>query len=208
VVVDDHDVYRRGLVKLLRDDGVDVVGEASSGEEAVELVSRTRPDVVVMDLKMSGISGVEATSRIMASVPGVAVLVLTIVVDEGEVLAAIGAGASGYLLKNASVEQIVDGIDAAARGDAIVSPQVAGSLMRRLRSDPRMAPATTPPILTEREREVLSLVADGIDNAGIAARLHISQNTVKSHVSSLLEKLGVENRTQAAVQALRFGLLT
>jgi DNA-binding NarL/FixJ family response regulator len=208
VVVDDHDVYRRGLAKLLRDAGVDVVGEASSGDEAVELATRTRPDVVVMDLQMAGISGVEATERITASLPDVRVLVLTIVADEGDVLAAIVAGASGYLLKDASVEQIVAGIDAAVHGEALVSPRVTAPLMRRLRSDPRMAAAAPRPTLTDREIQVLGLIAQGADNAGIAGRLHISQNTVKNHVSSILEKLDVENRTQAAVQAIRDGLLT
>jgi DNA-binding NarL/FixJ family response regulator len=207
VVVDDHDVYRRGLTKLLRDEGVDVVGEARSGEQAIEVTARVEPDVVVMDLKMSGISGVEATSRITTSLPAVRVLVLTIVVEESEVLAAILAGASGYLLKDASVEQIVAGIEAAVRGEALVSPRVAGPLMRRLRSDPRLAAVTARDLLTDREREVLSLIAQGVDNAGIASRLHISQNTVKNHVSSVLGKLEVENRTQAAVQAIRDGLL-
>jgi DNA-binding NarL/FixJ family response regulator len=207
VVVDDHDVYRRGLSKLLRDEGVHVVGEASGGEQAVALVERIQPDVVVMDLHMNGLSGVEATRRITTSTPSVRVLVLTIVAEEDEVLAAIVAGASGYLLKDASIEQIVAGIEAAVRGDALVSPRVAGPLMARLRSDPRLAAQTPRDLLTDREREVLRLIADGIDNAGIAARLHISQNTVKNHVSSVLDKLDVDNRTQAAVRAIRHGLL-
>ena len=207
VVVDDHDVYRRGLSKLLRDEGVQIVGEASSGEQAIALVERVEPEVVVMDLHMAGISGVEATRRITASTPGVRVLVLTIVAEEDEVLAAIVAGASGYLLKDASIEQIVAGIEAAVRGDALVSPRVAGPLMARLRSDPRLAAQTPRDLLTDREREVLRLIADGMDNAGIASRLHISQNTVKNHVSSVLGKLDVDNRTQAAVQAIRHGLL-
>jgi DNA-binding NarL/FixJ family response regulator len=207
VVVDDHDVYRRGLSKLLRDEGVQVVGEACSGEQAVALVERIEPDVVVMDLHMAGISGVEATRRITTSRPRVRVLVLTVVAEEDEVLAAIVAGAAGYLLKDASIEQIVAGIEAAVRGDALVSPRVAGPLMARLRSDPRLAAQTSPDLLTDREREVLGLIAEGIDNAGIATRLHISQNTVKNHVSSVLGKLDVDNRTQAAVQAIRHGLL-
>lgn len=207
VVVDDHDVYRRGLTKLLRDEGIDVVGEAASGEQAVALVQRLEPDVVVMDLHMSGMSGVEATQRLTATMPGVRVLVLTIVAEEDEVLSAIVAGASGYLLKDASIEQIVEGIEAAVRGDALVSPRVAGPLMARLRSDPRLAAETPRDLLTDREREVLRLIAEGVDNAGIASRLHISQNTVKNHVSSVLGKLDVDNRTQAAVQAIRHGLL-
>lgn len=207
LVVDDHDVYRRGLAKLLRDEGVSVVGEASHGARAVELAARLAPDVVVMDLHMPGLSGVEATRRIVASLPEVRVLVLTIVAEEAEVLDAIVAGASGYLLKDASIEQIVEGIDAATRGDAAVSSRVAGPLMRRVRSDPRTTSRTPRGPLTDREREVLGLIAQGVDNAGIATRLHISQNTVKNHVSSVLEKLGVENRTQAAVQAIRDGLL-
>lgn len=207
VVVDDHDVYRRGLSKLLRDEGVNVVGEACSGEQAVALAERIQPDVVVMDLHMAGISGAEATQRITTSTPGVRVLVLTVVAEEDEVLAAIVAGASGYLLKDASIEQVVEGIDAAMRGDALVSPRVAGPLMRRVRTDPRLAASTPRELLTDREREVLGLIAEGVDNAGIATRLHISQNTVKNHVSSVLGKLDVDNRTQAAVQAIRHGLL-
>lgn len=207
VVVDDHDLYRRGLSKLLRDEGVDVVGEARSGEDAVLVTERVEPDVVVMDLKMAGMSGVEATRLITTSMPGVRVLVLTVVVDEREVLAAIVAGASGYLLKDASIEQIVTGVEAAVRGEALVSPRVAGPLMDRLRSDPRATAMAPQEVLTDRELEVLSLIAQGLDNAGIAARLHISQNTVKNHVSSVLTKLAVDNRTQAAVQAIREGLL-
>jgi NarL family two-component system response regulator LiaR len=207
VVVDDHDVYRRGLSKLLRDEGVDVVGEARNGEDAVLVAERLAPEVVVMDLKMAGISGVEATRQITSAMPEVRVLVLTVVADEREVLAAIVAGASGYLLKDASVEQIVTGIEAAVRGEALVSPRVAGPLMERLRSDPRASAVAPQELLTEREMDVLSLIAQGLDNAAIAGKLHISQNTVKNHVSSVLTKLAVDNRTQAAVQAIREGML-
>jgi DNA-binding NarL/FixJ family response regulator len=206
VVVDDHDLFRRGLSQLLQESGIDVIGEASDGSRGVELANRLRPDVVVMDLSMPGISGVEATRRLIESTPEARVLMLTVIAEESEVLDAIIAGASGYLLKDASVEQIVSGIQTAARGESLISPRVAGKLMHRLREIPTSRPEPPREELTQRELAVLELVAEGHDNAEIAERLFISQNTVKSHVSNILAKLQVENRVQAAVRAIRGGL--
>jgi DNA-binding NarL/FixJ family response regulator len=206
VVVDDHDLFRRGLSQLLQESGIDVIGEASDGSRGVELANRLRPDVVVMDLSMPGISGVEATRRLIESTPGARVLMLTVIAEESEVLDAIIAGASGYLLKDASVEQIVSGIQTAARGESMISPRVAGKLMHRLREIPPSWPEPPREELTQRELAVLELVAEGHDNAEIAERLFISQNTVKSHVSNILAKLQVDNRVQAAVRAIRGGL--
>jgi DNA-binding NarL/FixJ family response regulator len=154
---------------------------------------------------MPVMSGVEATRR-LAAVPGVRVLVLTVLADEGTVVDAIVAGASGYLLKDASLDQILNGIDAAARGEALISPRIATKVMSRLRETAPAAPEPLEVNLTERELEVLSLMAAGHDNAEIADRLYISPHTVKTHVSTILDKLGVDNRVQAAVRAVRAGL--
>jgi DNA-binding NarL/FixJ family response regulator len=192
---------------LLEENGLEVVGEASNGRLAVELGERLRPDVVVMDLHMPIVSGVEATRRLAESAPDVRVVVLTVLADEASVIDAVVAGATGYLLKDASVEQILSSIDAAARGEALISPRIATKVLRRLRD---AAPAAKEPLgveLSERELQVLSLMARGEDNSEIAAQLSISPHTVKTHVSAILEKLGVENRIQAAVLAIRGGLL-
>ena len=207
VVADDHDLFRRGLRELLEENGLNVVGEASNGRLAVELGERLHPDVVIMDLHMPVVSGIEATRLLAESAPDVRVVVLTVLADETSIVDAVVAGATGYLLKDASVEQIVSGIDAAARGEAVISPRIAAKVMRRLRD---AAPAVKEALdveLSERELDVLSLIARGHDNSGIAEQLSISPHTVKTHVSAILEKLGVENRIQAAVRAIRAGLV-
>ena len=208
LVVDDHDRFREGLRVLLEEDGLDVA-EASSGEAALRQL-RSRPaDVVVMDLNMPGMSGIEATRRVLEQSPESAVLVLTGAADEESVLAAVRAGARGYLLKDAQLALIVAGIRAAASGESAVSPQVASGLLSRLReSGAQPSPERPPsPELSARERAILALVAGGCDNAEIGARLFLSPSTVKSEVSTLLRKLGVENRVQAAVYAIRHRLV-
>jgi DNA-binding NarL/FixJ family response regulator len=208
LVVDDHDRFREGLRVLLEEDGLDVA-EASSGEAALRQL-RSRPaDVVVMDLNMPGMSGIEATRRVLEQSPESAVLVLTGAADEESVLAAVRAGARGYLLKDAQLALIVAGIRAAASGESAVSPQVASGLLSRLReSGAQPSPQRPPsPELSARERAILTLVAGGCDNAEIGARLFLSPSTVKSEVSTLLRKLGVENRVQAAVYAIRHRLV-
>ena len=209
LLVDDHDLFRTGLRNLLEERGVDVAGEASAGAEAVRLVRELAPDVVVMDLHMPGISGIEAIRQIAAIAPLTRVLVLTISDQEEDVLHAILAGACGYLLKDASVEELIRGIEAAAIGEALVSPAIAGKVLQQVR-----ATAVSPEIeaavrteLSQRELDVLKLIANGSDNAMIAAQLHISPKTVKNHISNILMKLQIENRIQAAVYAVRSGIV-
>jgi DNA-binding NarL/FixJ family response regulator len=202
VVVDDHELFRSGLTPLLAQHGIAVVAEAASGEAGLGAVARTDPDVVLMDLNLTGISGIETTRRLSVSAPRSRVVMLTIMADEGPLLDAIMAGACGYVLKDASIAQIVDGVRAAADGDSLISPRVARTLLEGLRGrgDTRRGER---PDLTEREREVLALLVEGHDNDHIAETLYISRNTVKHHVSSVLGKLEVDNRVQAAVRAVR-----
>ena len=208
LLVEDHPLFRRGLRELLVDQGVDVVGEAGGGELALSLVPRLRPDVVIMDLSMPGMGGVEATRRLREADPDVRVLVMTASSESTDVLDAIMAGAAGYLLKEATVEEILGALSAAARGEAAITPAVATGLVHRLRGyEARPQRQPLPDGLSPREREVLRLMALGHDNQAIASELLIGLGTVKSHVTSVLEKLGVENRVQAAVAASRAGLV-
>jgi len=209
LVVDDHDLFRTGLCRLIgQEDGLTVVAEARSGDDAVRRAATLLPDVVVMDVNMPGISGVEATRRLLAVSPQSTVLMLTTTHDEEKVLDAVLAGASGYLLKTARLSEIVRGVRAAAAGQSLIAPSVAGSLLARLRRHaPRERPGRTPPALTPRELDVLRLLVAGCETIEIGRRLHVSPSTVKHHVSSTLDKLGVENRVQAAVMAVREGLV-
>jgi DNA-binding NarL/FixJ family response regulator len=204
VLVDDHPVYREGLAKLLRECDVDVVAQAGNGPEAIEIVEDIAPDVVVMDLNMPGMSGVEVTRRLNERNPASRVLVVSVSAQEEDVTEAILAGASGYVLKDGPVEEVVAGIQAAANGESLISPRIATMLLRRLRLDEPVevdAPAQTP--LSERELQVLRLVAEGKGNHEIGEALFIGQSTVRNHISSILMKLQVENRVQAAVRAVR-----
>jgi DNA-binding NarL/FixJ family response regulator len=209
VVVDDHDVFRDGLVRLLGErDGIEVVGDAADGERALRLVERMAPDVVVMDLNLPGLSGIEAIRLLAAGAPQARVLVLTISVADSDVVDAILAGACGYLLKDATIDEIVAGVRAAAAGESLLSPRIATGLLERLRDlavNRDAAEHLTE--LTERELEVLRLVAHGMDNVEIARELFISPQTAKNHVSNILAKLQLENRIQAAVHAVRRGLV-
>ena len=206
LLVDDHDVFRQGLAKLLADDGFEIVGEAADGEEAVRLVRRLAPDVVVMDLRLPKLSGLEAIRRIAVEGPSTRVLVLTISADEEDVTEAVLAGASGYLLKDATIEQIVQGVRAAAIGESLISPKVAARLLGQIREAETASPVANG-ALSERELDVLRLVAEGKDNAEIGGQLFISPQTVKNHVSNILFKLQIENRIQAAVYAVRQGIV-
>jgi DNA-binding NarL/FixJ family response regulator len=206
VIVDDHDVFRRGLARLLSEHDIEVVGQAADGWEALKAVARLAPDVVVMDLSLPRMSGVEAIARITADAPATRVLVLTISVDEVDVTQAILAGASGYLLKDASIDEIVAGVRAAAAGESLISSKVATTLLERVRSTTTAEPEHQAE-LSEREIEVMRLVAEGMDNAAIAEVLYISPQTVKNHISNILAKLQMENRIQAAVYAVRQGIV-
>jgi DNA-binding NarL/FixJ family response regulator len=201
VVVDDHELVRAGLVELLAAAGdIDVVGTAADGERALDVVSAQRPDVVVMDLSMPGIGGIEATRRVLAEHPGIRVIVLTSFSGSSEVLDALDAGAIGYLLKDASPEELRGGILAASRGESPLSPKAARAVLAA-RDERQEAPA-----LSDREREVLACVAQGLSNKLIARRLEISEKTVKAHLTSIFQRIGVTDRTQAALWAQRHGL--
>ena len=207
LLVDDHTLFRSGLRNLLQDEGFDVV-EARSGEQAVEAAAALAPDAVLMDLNMPGISGVEATRRVKEAAPATPVVMLTVSADEQDVVDAVLAGACGYLLKDAALEEIVGSIRAAVEGASWVSPRVATALLDRVREANERAPVAAPAAkLTDREIEILRLIAEGKDNAEIGAALYISPRTVKNHISSLLAKLQIENRIQAAVYAVRTGLV-
>jgi DNA-binding NarL/FixJ family response regulator len=205
IIVDGHQIFRDGVRNFLMEQEIVVVGEAADAAEAVALAAEVKPDVALMDLDLSGVSGVDATKRIRLVSPVTKVLVLTVSADEDDVFEALRAGACGYLLKNSPVKEIVAGIRAVADGQSLLAPRVAALLLERFRESlPVMElPDDVVPKLTAREQEVLSLIAAGRENAEIADSLVISQHTVKNHVSSILAKLEVENRIQAAVYAVR-----
>jgi len=207
VVIDDHDLFRFGLVRLLKERGIEVVGQAGLAADGIRQVCDLNPDVALMDLTMPGMSGIEATQRLAATAPLVRVLVLTVSADEQSVADALLAGACGYLVKDAEIDHIVEGIRSAARGESSISPRIASQLVQRLREPASSEPRLPGAELTPRELEVLSLLARGVDNPGIARTLFLSQHTVKNHVSSILVKLQVENRIQAAVRAVRGDLV-
>jgi NarL family two-component system response regulator LiaR len=206
--VDDHDLFRTGLRALLEEEGFEVA-DSASGPAAVRRAPSFAPDVVVMDMNMPGMSGVEATPLVLEAAPQTSVLMLTFATDDTRVVDAIRAGASGYMLKDAELNEIATGIRAAAAGHCAIEPRVASALLHSVRSfDSAPSGAETPggPDLSLREQQVLTLLSDGCDNPEIAARLYLSQSTVKNHVSKLLEKLHVDNRVQAATFAVRHGL--
>jgi DNA-binding NarL/FixJ family response regulator len=198
VLVDDHAVVRSGLAQLLSGtDDIEVVGQAAEGADAIEVVRRTRPDVVVMDLQMPGMDGVEATRRIVAEQVGGEVLVLTSYSDNARIVAALDAGAAGYLLKDADPEEVLDGVRAVSRGESPLHPRVARQILSARGAPPPEVQ------LTPREAEVLELVRDGLANKQIARRLGISERTVKAHLTSVFQRIGVADRTQAALWAER-----
>ena len=200
-IADDHAVVRHGLAQLLSTFvDVEFVGEAEDGEGAVALCVRERPDVVLMDLEMPGVDGIEATRRIKAEQPDIAVVVLTSFSDRERILQAIDAGAAGYLLKDVEPAELERAIESAARGDAPLDPRAARAILRDRRA---AAPAAE---LSDRERQVLVLVAEGLPNKLIARRLDISEKTVKAHLTSVFKQIGVTDRTQAALWAERHGL--
>jgi len=207
VIADDHELFRRGLVQLLEQAGIQVVGEAADGVEAVERCTELQPDVVVMDLHMPGMSGIDATRRIVAAGLRTQVAVLTVSAEESMVIDALMAGACGYLLKDAEADQVVTAVLAAARGESLISPRVAAKVVNRLRREPRLQGSDATTELTDRETVVLRLIAAGLGNHEIADQLYISENTVKNHVSNILVKLDVDNRVQAAVRAIIEGLI-
>jgi DNA-binding NarL/FixJ family response regulator len=209
LVVDDHDLFRTGLRNLLEEQGVNVVGEAENGESAIRLTSDLAPDVVIMDLNMPGVGGVETTRRLSSLAPLSRVVVLTISADDDDVMNAVMAGACGYLLKDSSIQELIAGIRAASEGESLISPQIAAKVLQRLRAQSKDVDAakTIRAELSDRELQVLKLIANGKDNAQIARELFISPKTVKNHISNILMKLQIENRIQAAVYAVRSGIV-
>ncbi|MGZ4270220.1 MAG: response regulator [Solirubrobacteraceae bacterium] len=201
LVADDHGVVRDGLARLIDAlDDMEVVARAADGEEAVRRALDTAPDVVLMDLDMPRLDGIEATRRLLAQRPETAVLVLTSFSDRPRILGAIEAGAAGYLLKDVEADEVAEGIRAAARGESPLDPRAARTVLRaRTEPDPLAA-------LSQREREVLALLLEGLPNKLIARRLEISEKTVKAHLTSVFREIGVTDRTQAALWAERRGL--
>lgn len=207
LLCDDQAVIRDGLEMLLTlEKDMQVVGSASDGAEAVELAAQKQPDLILMDLKMPGVNGIEATRDIRARFPHIKILVLTTYDDDEWVFDAIRAGASGYLLKDTPRQKIIEAIRGTMDGKSFLDPAVAGKLMNQISSNQKQPASILAEKLTERELDVLRLLAKGFNNSDIARQLHLSEGTVRNHVSAILEKLGVSDRTQAAVIAIRHGL--
>ena len=203
LIVDDHSVVRQGLKMFLGlDPELNVIGEAVNGKQAVEMAAQLKPDVVLMDLMMPVMDGVTATQEIRSKLPDVEVIALTSVLEDASVVGAVRAGAIGYLLKDTQADELCRAIKAAAAGQVQLSPQAAARLVREVRAP------ESPETLTERETDVLRLLATGKANKEIALALHVSETTVKTHVSNILMKLGVSSRTQAALHAVRIGLVS
>lgn len=196
IVVDDHQVVRKGIIAYLQtDEEIDVIGEASSGNDGAELILKEKPDVVLMDLMMENGTGVDATKRILKSDPSIKIIILTSYYDDEQVFPAIEAGAFSYLLKTSSATEILAAIKKAAMGENVIEPKVAGKMLSSFRTEEKKLHDA----LTEREREVLLCIGNGMTNQEISEKLYIGIKTVKTHVSNILSKLEVQDRTQAAV---------
>lgn len=203
-VVDDHEMVRKGILSYLATEpGIEIVGEADSGKKAVALVRETQPEIVLMDLLMENGTGIEATKEILGFYPECKIIIITSFYDDEQVFPAIEAGAFSYMLKTATAAEIIQAIEKAARGEAVIEPKVANKMMNRLRM-PERKPHND---LTERELDVLKCIGDGMTNQQISEELYIGVKTVKTHVSNILGKLGLADRTQAAVYANRNGLV-
>ncbi len=207
VICDDQDIVRDGLELLLKlEPDIEVVGIASDGAEAIAMAEQKKPDLVLMDLKMPVMNGVDATREIKAKCPGVKVLVLTTYGTDDWVFDALRAGASGYLLKDAPREGVLSAIRGTVEGKTFLDPAVAGKVLSEITGSKKKPPTLITSKLTEREVEVLSSLARGLSNENIAKRLFLSEGTVRNHISSIVDKLGVSDRTQAAIIAIQHGL--
>ena len=209
LVVDDHDLFRSGLSAMLKSaPGIEVIGQASRATLGIRLALELRPQVVLMDLRLPDIDGLDAIGQIVEQSPDARVIVLTVASDEADVAAAVLAGACGYLLKDNPIESVVAAVRAAAAGESWLSPKAASAVLDKIRRDhvEPLGKSNAAGILSPRELEILRLLARGLENAEIAAELHISPRTAKNHLSNVLAKLGMSNRVQAAIYAVRHGL--
>jgi DNA-binding NarL/FixJ family response regulator len=207
LLADDHRMLREGLRRTLEDNGLVVVGEADDGAEAVRLALDTEPDVVVMDVTMPNVDGVEATRQLRAQRPDARIVMLTMHSDQDIVANAIRAGASGYLTKDCSSDELVGAVRAVAGGETVLSPGLAGAMLQEVQKLGRAAQPAADPLITKREEEVLQLIADGLSTQEVAESLYISLKTVKNHLASIYQKLDSRDRTQAVVRAVRMGII-
>ncbi|WP_307816478.1 response regulator transcription factor [Nocardioides limicola] len=209
VVVDDHELFRRGLTMLLGvEAGIEVVGEAGDGDEGIEVAARVAPDVVLLDVRMPRRSGLEACQAIKEAAPSAKIVMLTMSDEEADLYEAVKAGAAGYLLKDSSIDEVAQAVRVVADGQSLISPSMATKLIDEFKQMSRPERAESPRLkLTERELEVLGLVAEGLNNRDIAKRLFISENTVKNHVRNILEKLQLHSRMEAVMYAVREKIL-
>jgi two-component system, NarL family, response regulator DegU len=206
MLVDDHSVLRQGMRRTFEEEGYEVVAEANDGNEAIRLASQFTPDVIVMDVSMPGMDGVEATRRIIAANPSQRIVMLTMHIDHAVMSDALKAGAIGYVTKDCTTDEIIDIVKQAADPDTILSPIIAQSMLneaKKLDANKREEDR----IITKREEEVLQLIADGCSTPEVAAKLYISQKTVKNHLASIYEKLNARDRTQAVLLAVRMGIV-
>jgi DNA-binding NarL/FixJ family response regulator len=207
LLADDHRMLREGLRRSLTEEGLDIVGEAENGEQAIRLAADLKPDVVLMDVSMPELDGVEATKVIRQDPDGPQVIMLTMHADKEVLADAIRAGASGYLVKDCSTEEVAEAVRMAVQGDTALSPQLAATMLDEVR---RLDVPDTPDddrVITKREEEVLQLIADGCSTPEVAEQLYISQKTVKNHLASIYQKLDARDRTQAVLQAVRMGIV-
>jgi DNA-binding NarL/FixJ family response regulator len=208
LLADDHRMLRESLRRSMEENGFDVVGEAPDGAEAVRLAAELKPDVILMDVTMPVLDGVEATRQVRDRVPGTQVVILTMHADREVLVDAIRAGAAGYLVKDCSTEEVVDTVRKAASGETALSPELAASMLGEVRDMVEREQASgAEAVISKREEEVLQLVADGLSTTEVAAKLYISVKTVKNHLASIYQKLDTRDRTQAVLQAVRMGIV-